>query len=345
MTTDVKSPAATTLKLWLLAFVFSFSISVAIVHTSINTLSEDSLGGLVDARAYVASYYGEQVYGHWRYRVVTGWLARQVPDAVEHLLQRDPTPFRRAHIHFAFVNLGFLTATGLLLYAYLKRFIKEEWLGLLGVVIYLTSRTNIQGAGAPMVDPGAFFFLLLGCFSIVERRPAWLFVALLVGVFTKETTLLLWPLLWLSDLSWREKGSHTITLIPGTVAYLLVRYFLFPDPGGGSFFSVEAATRFPLQLATLVSPNGLVDWVSSFSLFWIPAIYAFIRCPIPPLLRRWCWLIPIVILMILFLSGNLGRVLFLSFVAVIPLALIGIREWMQTDQGVAGFASGSDGVS
>ncbi len=167
-----------------LAFILSLSISLSIVHTSINTLSENALGGLVDTEAYVASYYGEEVYGHWRYRVVTIGLARLIPDAVESLLQRDPTPYRRAHIHFAFVNLGFLTLSGVLLYDYLRSFVEGIWLAMIGVAIFLTSRVNVQGAGAPMVDPGSFFFLLMGAWAILKRRPIWLFVAMTIGVFT-----------------------------------------------------------------------------------------------------------------------------------------------------------------
>ncbi len=144
-------------RILLLALLVSFSISLSIVHTSINTLDENSLGGLVDSRAYVASYYGEEVHGHWRYRILTPGLARLVPDSLESLLQRDLTPYRRAHLHFAFVNLGFLTLTGVLLFDYLRVFVTEVWLAMLGMTIYLTSRVNVQGGGAPMVDAGAFF--------------------------------------------------------------------------------------------------------------------------------------------------------------------------------------------
>ncbi len=316
------------LKPWLVVFIFSLSISLAIVHTSINTLSENALGGLTDTESYVASYYGQEVFGHWRYRIVTIGLARLVPSITEHLLQRDATPFRRAQVHFAVVNLGFLTLTGLLLYSYLELFFKNVWLSLLGIAIYLTSRVNIQGGGAPMVDPGAFFFLLLGAWAILKKTPLWLFIALSIGVFTKETTLLLWPLLWLSDLSWQRKGVYSLVLLPGTVAFLAFRFLLFPDPSGASFFSVELAGSVFSQLRSFVNPNGLIDWVSSFNLFWIPAVYAILRAPIAPILRRWLWFIPIVVAMILFLSGNLGRILFLTFPVVIPLALIGLHQWM-----------------
>ena len=226
-----------TTKLWFAVFIIVFSISLSIVHTSINTLSESSIGGLTDSYAYVDAYYGKEVHGHWRYRIVTTELAKLVPAQVERLLQRDITPYRRAHIHFAVVNLGFLTLTGLLFFAYCRYLISNVSLAVLGAVIFLTSRTNVQSAGAPMVDPGAFFFLLLGMWAILQRRPLWLFIAMLIGVFTKETTLLLWPLLWLADhVDTRQKLLWSALLIPGTLAFLIFRFILYPDPGGSSFF-------------------------------------------------------------------------------------------------------------
>jgi hypothetical protein len=43
-------------KLWLAVIIIVFSISLSIVHTSINTLSETAIGGLVDSYFYVDSY-------------------------------------------------------------------------------------------------------------------------------------------------------------------------------------------------------------------------------------------------------------------------------------------------
>ncbi|MHB8624647.1 MAG: hypothetical protein ACYDEO_00435 [Aggregatilineales bacterium] len=316
---------------WLVIFIVTFSISLSIVHTSINTVDETHLGGLTDSLAYVNSYYGKEVMGHWRYRVLTIGLARLVPNQLELLLQRDPTPYRRAHIHFAVVNLCFLTATAMLLYAYLMTFFAEKQLALLGAVIFLTSRVNVQSGGAPMVDPSSFFFLLLGMYAIIRRNTWMLFISCTLGVFAKETTLLLWPMLWLADLQWRRKGLYSLVLLPGTAAYMVFRYIIYPDPSGASFFSLELMGGIAGQLHSFLTPNGLVDWISSFNLFWIPAIYALIRLPKPVLIRRWLWMIPIVLAMIILLEGDLGRILFLTFPVVIPLALIGIQHWMSPE--------------
>ncbi len=146
---------------------------------------------------------------------------------------------------------------------------------------------------------------------------------------------MLWPLLWLAAISWKQKALYSLVLLPGTIGYMLFRFWLFPDPSGGSFFSVELAGRAFDQLKTFVDPNGLVDWISSFNLFWIPALYAIVRRLTPSVLRGWLWFIPIVAVMILFLGGNLGRILFLTFPVVIPLALIGMREWLAPAGGSA----------
>lgn len=316
-------------RILLIALLISFSISLSIVHTSINTLDENSLGGLVDSRAYVSSYYGEELHGHWRYRILTPGLARLVPDGVENLLLRDPTPYRRAHLHFAFVNLGFLTLTGVLFFDYLLLFVTEVWLAMLGITIYLTSRVNVQSGGAPMVDPAAFFFLLLGAWAILKRRPVWLLLAMTLGIFAKETTLLLWPLLGLADLPWRIKARNALLLIPGTIGYMLFRFVLFPDPVGESYFNLTALEGVLARFSTFFDSNSVVDWVSSFNLFWLPALYALWRVKKPIILIRWVWFVPLVIAMILLLDGNLGRILFLTFPVVIPLALLGMRAAIQ----------------
>jgi hypothetical protein len=259
-----------------------------------------------------------------------------VPAQLEQLLQRDATPYRRAHIHFAVVNLGFLTLTGLLFFAYSRYLVGNVWLALLGAVIYLTCRTNLQSAGAPMVDPGAFFFLLLGMWAILRRRPLWLFIAMLIGVFTKETTLLLWPLLWLADhLAMRQKLLWSALLVPGTLAYLTWRFILNPDSGGTSFFSIEEARNFAEQLRGVVTPNGFIDIVSSFNLFWIPAAITVFFLPYPSILRRWLWLTALLVAMIALLGGNYGRILFLAFPVVIPLALVGIQDRINPIESVA----------
>lgn len=328
-------PSKETVKLWLAVFTIVCSISIAIVHTSINTLSESSVGGLTDSYFYVDEFYGKQTEGHWQYRIVTIELVRLVPNQVERLLKRDVTPYRRAHIHFAIVNVLFLILGGCLFFTYSRDLLKSVWLAILGSVIFLTSRTNLLEGGAPMVDAGAFFFLLLGAWAILRVSPVWLFIAMLVGVFTKETTLLLWPLLWLTDhLSTRQKMLFSILLVPGTVAFLIFRFVLYPDPAGSDFFSIEKVPDFVDQVRGILTPNGLIDLVSSFSLFWIPAAFAMFRLSYPSILRRWLWLIPLLMVMVLFLGGNFGRILFLAFPVVIPLALIGLRHWIVSAKGV-----------
>jgi hypothetical protein len=324
--------------LWFALIIVVSSISVAIVHTSVSTLSDSPVGGLNDSNAYVDAYYGKPVTGHWRYRVLTIQLARLVPTQVEELLQRDKTPYRRAHIHFAVVNVVFLTLTGLLLFEYARDLVELVQLAILAPVIYLTSRTTLQSAGAPMVDPAAFFFLLLGMWAILRSKPFWLGTAMLFGVFAKETTLLLWPLLWLANhLGARCKLALSAILLPGTLSYLGFRFFFYPDEIGETVFNINQLSNFTEQLRRLFTPNGLVDIISSFNLFWIPAIFALCRIAYPSILGRWLWFIGLLLVMIIFLGGNYGRILFLGFPVVIPLALLGIGSWI----GVTGATDGA----
>ncbi len=283
--------------------------------------------GWGDSYHYVDAYYGKEVRGHWRYRILTIELAKLVPAQVEQLLTHA-TPARRAYIHFAVVNLGFLTLTGLLFFAYCRHLIGNLWLAVLGAMIFLTCRT-VQSASSPLVDASAFFFLLLGMWAILRRAPLLLFMAMLIGVFAKETTLLLWPLLWLADhIATRQKLFLSAVLIPGTFIYLIWRFVLDLDPGGTSFFNIEHAGDFTKQLHGMLTANGFIDVVSSFNLFWIPAGVAVWHLSYPSILRRWLWLVPLIMAMIVFLGGSYGRVLFLTFPIIIPLALFGIQHWI-----------------
>jgi hypothetical protein len=282
--------------------------------------------GWGDSHNYVDSYYGKEVWGHWRYRILTIELAKLVPAQVERLLTQA-TPARRAYIHFAVVNLGFLTLTGLLFFAYCRYLTGNVWLAVLGAVIFLTCRTA-QSASLPLVDASAFFFLLLGMWAILRRAPFLLFMAMLIGVFAKETTLLLWPLLWLADhIATRQKLLLSALLIPGTFIYLIWRFVLDVDPGD-QLFNIKQVGDFPKQLHGMLNPNGFIDIVSSFNLFWIPAGVAASHLSYPSILRRWLWLFPLIMAMIVFLGGSYGRILFLTFPVIIPLALFGIDHWI-----------------
>jgi hypothetical protein len=172
--------------------------------------------------------------------------------------------------------------------------------------------------------------------AILQRAPLWLFIAMLIGVFTKETTLLLWPLLWLADnVDARKKLLWSALLIPGTLAFLIFRFILDPDPGGSSVVEIELASGFVDQLRHMLTPNGLIDITSSFNLFWIPAAFAAFCLPYPSILRRWLWIVPVLMAMILLHGGNYGRILFMAFPVVIPLALVGIRYWITPIENVS----------
>jgi hypothetical protein len=300
-----------------------FSLSFSVVYSNLNLVGEAGWG---DSHRYVAMYYGERSWGHWRYRIFTTELAKLVPSQVEQLLT-DPTPNRRAYIHLAVVNLGFLTLTGLLFFAYCRHLVGDVWLALLGAVIFLTCRASLQSA--PLVDASSFFFLLLGMWAILRRRPLLLLMAMLVGVFAKETTLFLWPLLWLADhIAMRQKLILSALLIPGTFAYLIWRFVLDLDPAGTSYFDIHKARDFLSQLHGMLTPSGFLDISSSFNLFWIPAAFSVFYLPYPSILKRWLWFVLLIMMMMLLLGGSYGRILFLAFPVIIPLAVIGIQYWV-----------------
>src|SRR5262245_24922175 len=57
-----------TARLWLAVFIIVFSISFSTAHTTLNMLGETGWG---DSSHYLSSYYGKEIWGHWRYRILT----------------------------------------------------------------------------------------------------------------------------------------------------------------------------------------------------------------------------------------------------------------------------------
>jgi hypothetical protein len=96
---------------------------------------------------------------------------------------------------------------------------------------------------------------------------------------------------------------------------------------------IAQEVAFIQQLHDMLTPNGIIYIVSSFNLLWIPAAVAAFQLPYPSILRRWLWLVSLIIAMIIFLNGSYGRSLFLTFPVIIPLALIGIRHWVSQSVG------------
>ena len=307
-----------------IALTISITVSFAIVYTHVQYFTPANPGGNFDASKYISVYDGKEIEGHWRFRPLTPFLARILPDPPHWLFSkhRDITDLWIAKIKFGAVNLFFLTATGVVLFWFLGAFGLSLFESLVGMLLFYTARPVLQSAGTPTAD-AAFYCFLLVCLYALYRQNLFLLVAgFSMGIFAKEAMFLVFPALLLSQM--KRKTLVCTLLIPSTLAYFFFRFYLYPD-SAERYFNLVYLFRFTQQIFSLVHCNVLLDLFSSFGLLWAFALYALFYSGTPVLLKRWSWLVLLILGMIVFLGGNFGRIAFKAFPIVIPLALYGIR--------------------
>lgn len=312
-------------------FALVISLSVSIVYTNVQTYDSTltPATGYHDTVDYLNIYFGEPGTGIRAYRPLVPLLARLVPDLPTSLFTqgRSFDRFNAAAVKFGVINLLFLIGACIALYALERGFGLSYFEALLGVLLFLGSQTIVRSAGLPMIDTAFFFFLSL-CMIAIQRNNLWLLLfSHTVGVLAKELVLLSIPLLLLSLLPWRRKALMLLATVPGIALYALVRMTFAPSPVD-DYVTGQILSRVDDQLRALLTVNGLLNVFLSFGIAWIPALYALVACKVPILLRRWVWLIPIVVVGVILGAGNWGRTTFSAFPVVMPLASLGLSRWL-----------------
>lgn len=306
---------------WLVGAMLWLTAGYAIALSGLQLL--DSPTVYPDSRRYVHLVMGEPEQPPFRYRVLVPALARLIPDRVVTSLtiRKNPTPVWLAQVKLCLLNALFLSLTGWALWLLLVRLDFSDAEALLGSVVFYLMRPTIQFGSTPMVDPASWFLIALGAACLVRRQFGWLSLVLVAGAVTKETTFILVPLALL--LPERPKIRElALIVLPGLTVLLALRFVL-----GAPWLSwVEPARvgRVSVTIGRWFTPSGLHSAAGAFGLLWVPAVIGYRNAS--PLLRRWTWvLVPMLVLMF-WLGTNLGRLLFLAFPAVIPLALVGMRR-------------------
>ena len=303
--------------------------------------SPDRLAGYTDTRDYVALHEGRPVAGARGYRLLTPALAALVPEAPLRRLttQREVRPEWLAAVRFSLVNAAFLVLTAAALQRLMLGLGFAFPAALLGTLLFFTAHPVVQSGSFPMVDAGSWCALAVGAMLVLERRALLLALAFAVGMFAKETLVLLLPLTVLAPTSWRERARLLAATVPGLAAYLAFRFWISPDPAESYSRLSDLASHPSMPLGWVASvgtsPARLVDLLASFGLLWVPAIAALRRRDTPAVLRRWALLVPILLALIVLAYWNLGRVLFYAFPVVIPLAVLGLERWWRDAAGSA----------
>jgi hypothetical protein len=286
----------------------------AVAKYDLGDLDEDA----VDSQHYIAIYQGkgpEEIAPEMRCRVLTPWLARLVPDLPEWIVQSfSDTNERRVNLKFGIVNMGWLWLTGITLFYFLRDLSFTSVESLLGGFLFYTSFFVITYGGLPLVDAGAYFFLIAGLRSLQTGSVIGYSSALIAGMAAKETTILVFgAAVLLNPRDWRFYAVAGPVL--GAYVFCRGQLSFAADP---SLFDRSIATRFSLY--------GLIEFTQAFLFLWILSIYGWVKCETPPLLRRLAPLALLPLVAVLVLGTDVGRILFLSFWFVIPLSLLALRR-------------------
>ncbi|HLK97825.1 MAG TPA: hypothetical protein VK364_08660 [Hymenobacter sp.] len=256
---------------------------------------------LVPAVAAAVAWPLEQIYAHvWPQRTTSNW------------------PLRLA---FYVVNMALLAATGVVLYETCRLYGATPAAAALAVVAVLCSRWAVYIAGLPLVD--SLYMLIFALAFYAPRAGSALAVAavLLVGPQAKESFVFLVPWLLLygrSALSWPKQ---LLSLTLGGALALGVRYWIDSRIGAPPAESVNNAldhvNNLIYSLRRLLSVKGAGEIFSIFGFFWLVLLVGWRGGS--EMRRR--WLRPLgwpsvgfvlVVLVHMFLSGDLGRMGYLA---------------------------------
>lgn len=317
-----------------LMLVTGFSISI--VYTNVQTFDpvQASASGYSDTVDYINMFRGRtgQAVGIRAYRPLVPALARLLPDPPGYLFngrrvtapESDLAKTRLIALKFGLVNLAFLIGSCVALFVLLRDFGHSDVESYLGVLFFLSSQTVVRSAGLPMTDTAFYFFFLICLVGLIRGHFWTVLVATTVGVLSKELVLLAAPLALLTIHNRSKRWRLFVATLPAVLLYVVVRITLKPPADAHPI----AVLQLRAQLGALLSPNGILNLAMAFGLVWIPAVYGAAVGRPPTKVRRWSWLVPLVVTGVLFGGGNLGRGTFSAFPIIIPLALTGIFTWV-----------------
>ncbi len=231
----------------------------------------------------------------FKYRVLTPLLVSAIKSATN-------LPTWRA---FYVLNYFALFFSSVILYLFLRRLKFNEVLSLIGVSIFL-SNYIIVGLSVFLVDPLFFLFYIAGIYFILKKKFRYTLLCLIVGIFNKETILLLIPYYLVIRFS---------PYIAYTLFSIFIPYFLW-------FRKYVAYTSYLEELIT--NPiRKIIYAATSFSLLWILAPFGYKNAN--PFIKKSVFFLPFVFSLWL-LATNLDRMTFLSFPVLIPLVLQVVKD-------------------
>lgn len=315
---------------WLIA-LFLF-IAVVTCYPAFTRYSLYSDSGPSDEKNYIQIYQGRSLTSierPFRYRVMVPWLARLMPSPPKWLrIYYNINDDKVIQYKFGLVNILGLTLAAYWLFAYLVKMGFAPWQGVLGVMLYFTSFEVAVNSGMATVDTWAYAFLILCFYLLQSKNHPLLGLAVLLGMFFKETTIFCIFGVFAYSKSRKELMKRSLWLIPGTVAYLIFRL---------KFITIQDAPLYSLGMV-LKNMKGLFDFnhflyltiqfALTFGPLWVLAYLGWKQRRLLPNFpaARLLLFASSIMLIPLILPMSPSRIWFLTFPFIVPLALLGLLQ-------------------
>lgn len=240
---------------------------------------------------------------------------------------------KKIQLNFGIINILSLTFAGFLLFYYCLHLGFNKWEGLAGAFLFFTSFFVVNYYSVPMVDSMAAFFIIACFYALLKNSMPGLMLAFLFGVFAKETTFIVIPLIVIEER--RIFSRKLLYCLPGIILYsIFVNVFRYSE--GWTISKVLLDFDYFFQYASsffrTLNLYFLIEAIQTFMFLWVLFLYAFFKCTKPVFIRRALWLLifPIIAAPI---AGTpvVGRVAFFLFPIVIPCALLALRKIFTLD--------------
>lgn len=326
----------------LVVAMLCLTASISVVYFPITKfdIHDRATGGETgDVAQYIKMYQGvplDDIPKPYRYRVLTPYLARLVPwlpESVSQFYEIDAEKIVK--FKFGMINMLGLAATGFLLFLLCGSLHFSTAESLLACYMFFTSFFVVNYGGVPLVDALAYLFLVLGILSALRKWHSLLFISVGLGMFQKETCVLILISVILLSNPIRLKLKQICLCLPGIIAYLTFRLIALPTTAGYQY-SFSSAVNGILDALT---PDKswiytAIDGGLSFGAMWLLALHGFflIKHEKDNPLVRLSILIPVVMIIPFLIGSNIGRIWFLAFPVVIPLSVVSLRYLLRFKQ-------------
>lgn len=314
---------------YLLVTTFAAAILYGSTYQQFRFFSLDRPGGAIDAIHYVEMARGEPVTDPEirHYRWVTPWTAQLVEPLAARLVGHNELSVRLA---FYLVNFSLSLIACVAVFRLLQVLGYSLPLSLLGVCAFASSRITVLVTATPLVDAGYFCAIALVVCAVVENKPRRVALLLPLTMLAKETII---PFLVLPLFTGLRKSPAVwggLAAIP--IAFLMKRIiaegFHLGEDASYVATVLEHVGELGPTASRLLTWSGLHDLQNGFSLLLpLSAVGAWLNA------RHHYHLIPRVVVAtvpiafgLALLSGNLGRMFFAAFPAVIAYALIAVEH-------------------